>query len=323
MALYKLESKKEDLSDGILIKANKEKIDYEKDFENWLENSPHLLSLDGSNSTIIWIGRQVTASEDEYYRFPDLIGIDGNGDLVIAELKKGKTPREVVAQTLEYAAWGEKLTYDELNNLALKYYDNHHEFDNMDLKDIYMSVFYPDNDEPMNIKFNTNQKMIIVAEEISTTVLNVAKYLNKSFDISCIQYEVFKNTNDEIFLSTEVIEKSGSLVKKHDVSGLSQGRWNGNVPVKEVVKNAVLKVTEGNYEKEFAPKEIINLILQDFPDFNISTARCQIIQDCVNHSSRKHYKGGQQDLYYLISKGKYRMYDKTKDGRWDSEGKQV
>jgi hypothetical protein len=33
-----------------------------------------------------------------------LIGIDSAGDLLIVELKKGKTPREVVAQILEYAA---------------------------------------------------------------------------------------------------------------------------------------------------------------------------------------------------------------------------
>ncbi len=35
--------------------------------------------------------------------FSDLLGLDKDGNIVIVELKRGKTPREVVAQLLEYA----------------------------------------------------------------------------------------------------------------------------------------------------------------------------------------------------------------------------
>jgi RecB family endonuclease NucS len=35
----------------------------------------------------------------------DLLCINGDGDIVIVELKRDKTPREITAQALDYASW--------------------------------------------------------------------------------------------------------------------------------------------------------------------------------------------------------------------------
>lgn len=43
MGLYKLEFKSDDLSSGVLEEAVIGNIDYEKNFECWLENSPNVL----------------------------------------------------------------------------------------------------------------------------------------------------------------------------------------------------------------------------------------------------------------------------------------
>ena len=37
-----------------------------------------------------------------------------DGSLVLIELKRGRTPREVVAQALDYASWVEELQPDEI-----------------------------------------------------------------------------------------------------------------------------------------------------------------------------------------------------------------
>src|SRR5688572_24803690 len=55
-------------------------------------------------------GRQVPTI---YGKYIDLLAIDAEGDLTVVELKRDKTPREVVAQTLDYAAWVQTLTYDQ------------------------------------------------------------------------------------------------------------------------------------------------------------------------------------------------------------------
>lgn len=324
MGLYKLNYKKKDLSDGVLEGTNKKSVDYEKDFENWLENSPHVLFEDDF-TTVMWIGRQVTATNDKYVRYPDLLGINANGDLVIVELKKGKTPREVVAQILEYAAWSSNLNYKDLNTMAIKYYENDSQFESMELYEIFNTIFYPDNNDDVEIKFNTSQKLFIIAEEITATVKEVVKYLNRvgGLDIICIEYDVYKTETGDFFIGTEKIEDSKEVSSKAINVNTDGSRWNEDIKVRDVIKKAVLAITKGEISAVFTPKEVINLVLQKYPDFNKSTARCQIIQDCVNHSSRRHYKGGQQDLYFLIDKGHYRLYDVKKDGSWNWEGKRI
>lgn len=40
MGLYKLRFNDDQLESGVMERATNQSIDYEKDFENWLENSP-------------------------------------------------------------------------------------------------------------------------------------------------------------------------------------------------------------------------------------------------------------------------------------------
>ncbi|WP_270940592.1 hypothetical protein [Romboutsia lituseburensis] len=89
MGLYKLSNTEHDIEDGVARKIKPDSIDYEKYFESWLENTPSmLLDDDESTNTVLWIGRQVSASVGDSEKFPDMIGIDSSGDLVIVELKK-------------------------------------------------------------------------------------------------------------------------------------------------------------------------------------------------------------------------------------------
>jgi len=86
--------------------------DLERVLEDTIEANPHLL-LEGEE-VAIFARQPVTA----FGKYPDLLGIDETGACVIIELKRGETPREVVAQALEYAAWADSLTQDDLNDLA-------------------------------------------------------------------------------------------------------------------------------------------------------------------------------------------------------------
>ena len=71
--------------------------------ENWIEKDPSLLGLDIMN-----IGRQVPT---DFGGRIDLQDINAEGDLTIIELKRKRTSREVVAQTLENASWVNNLLY--------------------------------------------------------------------------------------------------------------------------------------------------------------------------------------------------------------------
>lgn len=53
------------------------------------------------------IGKGVTTNLNTYI---DLLGIDREGNAAIIELKRGRTPREILAQGLEYGSFVERLT---------------------------------------------------------------------------------------------------------------------------------------------------------------------------------------------------------------------
>src|SRR5438034_9637700 len=78
------------------------------------------LSLVGEG--LLLIKRQVTTTSGKYV---DILAVDVQGTLVVIELKRGRTPRDAVAQLLDYAAWAKNLSrqaiadyYSEFHNGA-------------------------------------------------------------------------------------------------------------------------------------------------------------------------------------------------------------
>ena len=323
MGLYKLRVEDDDINKGVLEKVVSQSIDYEKLFESWLENSPDVLL---EEETILWIGRQLNIQVGDGNKYPDLIGINSKGDIVICELKKGKTPREVIAQILEYASWAKSLTYEDLNNICKRYYQNDELLKGKELIEVFKEVFYPEDDEDINIIFNNQQRLFIIAEEISKVVLEVINYLNSEYFVPIIgvEYSVYKSSEGEFIVNTNKccgFEK----IKNFNTSNTSSnsGGWNECIPVKDVIYNAVKKMTSLDNNKIFKPIEVIREVEKNYPNVNKTTVRCQLIQDCVNHTSRKHYPNGQRDLYFLVSKGNYRLYNKSTDGVWNFKGESI
>ncbi len=85
----------------------------EKGLEDQLVKDPSRV-----NSDLLVIGRQVRT---DFGGIIDLLCVDKNGCTVVIELKKGRTPRDVTAQTLDYASWAKGLSRDRLTKIARKY----------------------------------------------------------------------------------------------------------------------------------------------------------------------------------------------------------
>jgi RecB family endonuclease NucS len=51
----------------------------------------------------------------------DLLAIAPDASLILIELKRGRTPREVVAQAIDYAAWLEALGADDIGRIYSRY----------------------------------------------------------------------------------------------------------------------------------------------------------------------------------------------------------
>ena len=89
------------------------KLDFEERIENWIVEDASIV-----NEDLVVIGRQVGT---DYGGYIDLLAIDPVGNLVILELKRQKTPRDIVAQALDYASWVDDLGASKVEAIAEDY----------------------------------------------------------------------------------------------------------------------------------------------------------------------------------------------------------
>ena len=161
----------------------------EIDLEDWIENDITLISKD-----LLIIGRQVRTYKPN--ADIDLLCLDKNGDVVIIEIKRDKTPREVTAQTLDYASWIKDLSYDDIVSKANEYLNKKKQ----SLEDAFLSKF--DNDLPEEL--NLGHRMLIVASELDNETERIIKYLSEEYDvpINFVKFQYFrKKENEQEFLA--------------------------------------------------------------------------------------------------------------------------
>ena len=83
--------------------------------ESWLENNSDAILEDGK---LLLIGRQVVTNLGGVI---DLLGIDREGNTVVIELKRDRTPRDTLAQALEYASFVEELGTEQIEEIFQHY----------------------------------------------------------------------------------------------------------------------------------------------------------------------------------------------------------
>lgn len=302
MAIYKLLKRDGDIEGAELAEASRTQLSLEKHLESWLERSPWAIAQE----PLLIISRQTTATLENRSIYPDLLALDGDGNLVIVELKKGRAPRDVIAQILDYAAWASTLSADEISDLAERYFALVGCSADQSLTSAFGDCFEVDCLPPLGSRL----RIFIAAEDIPSGVSRVARFLRTehAMDISCVQFTIYQTDAGEILVNSDMIvgAEEAKGVKK---TNSSQGdRWSGK-PAKDIVREAVLEIVNSDTKKSFAPKEVVAKVLGKYPEFNRSTITCQLIADCVNHTSRHHYPGGQRDYYWWLQKGKYRLFD--------------
>ena len=163
----------------------------EADLEVLLENNPEYF-FEGSN--VLIIGRQVTTNLNS---FIDLLGIDKSGNIVVVELKRGKTPRETIAQILEYASFIERLDYSQLNEIFQDYSGEENNLDE------YHQQYFK-NQPDIKVSFNKSTRLIIISQEISREIQQTAQFLqNKGVDIHCMQFKYFETSAGEKIITSD------------------------------------------------------------------------------------------------------------------------
>jgi hypothetical protein len=110
------------------------------------------------------IGRQVIT---DFGKHIDLLAIDAAGDLYVIELKKDRTPRQVVAQALEYGFWAQSLSFEALADL----YSHHHHGDDFD------SAFSTHFETDLPEAINTGHHLVVVATGMDRSTEQIIDYV--------------------------------------------------------------------------------------------------------------------------------------------------
>lgn len=208
--------------------------------ETWLENNPDKIIESGN---LLIIGRQVTTNLGS---FIDLLAVDRQGDLVVIELKRNRTPRETLAQALEYTSFGEKLGYEQLEDILRNYIGD----EVANLAQYHREYFDLATDEA--VVFNNDQRIVIVGQKITPEIRQTSTFLrNKGVRVTCLEFTFFKAEGGLRLLSTNIVVgnesnmiakvSSGSLPITSEVAFLATLDQNG-----KLVLGRLLEWAKGN-----------------------------------------------------------------------------
>ncbi len=170
-------------------------VDHEESvLEAWLESNPDKILEDGR---ILLIGRQVRT---DLGGFIDLLGVDREGNVVVVELKRDRTPRDVVAQALEYAAFAARLDMDALEGI----FRVHEQDESLSLADCHRECFSVGQSEA--VAFNKDQHIVVVGQQVTPAIRQTASFLgSKGIRVTCVEFTFFKAAEGGRLLSQEVV----------------------------------------------------------------------------------------------------------------------
>jgi len=186
-----------------------DRLDLESTLEDWLEADISVI-----DTALLVIGRQVPTDFGGYI---DLLCLNPQGDTVIVELKRDKTPREITAQALDYASWVNDLSRERITDIANRYLGSRGP-----LEEAFKGRFgieLPD-------VLNESHQIAIVASVIDLSSERIIKYLSEvhGVNINAVTFQCFVNSSGPKFLARvfliepnevelNVIAKSGSKRK--------------------------------------------------------------------------------------------------------------
>ena len=151
----------------------------------------------------------------------DLLAIAPDASLILIELKRDRTPREVVAQALDYASWVDDLTADRLSQIYGKFSGGGN------LGEAFKQRF---NIELEEESINKSHQIIIVASELDPSTERIVDYLSKNgISINVLFFKVFVH-GDEQFLSRAWLidpsETQTNAAQATAVSANAKESWN-------------------------------------------------------------------------------------------------
>ena len=156
------------------------KLDQEERLEDWIVADPSVLGMG-----LAVVARQVQTS---FGGRIDILALDSDANLLVFELKKGRTPREVIAQLLDYGSWVKNLTFADLDRVS-------QQWQGKTLATLFETAFGAGLPETVN----ASHSLILVGSELDDSSERIINYLADQYDVSinAVFFRFFQDSGSE------------------------------------------------------------------------------------------------------------------------------
>ncbi len=162
---------------GKLTPLSDGRLDLESRLEDWLETDIGVLGR-----PLLTIGRQV---QTDHGGVIDLLCLDPAGDLVVVELKRDRTPRDVTAQLLDYGSWVAGLSAEDVVDLAGDFLP----------KEVSLESAFRDRfDEPLPEVLNESHQLLVIGSTVDPASERIIRYLSDAYGVSinAVTFQYFR-----------------------------------------------------------------------------------------------------------------------------------
>jgi hypothetical protein len=202
------------ITDGSPEPINYSALDSEKKLQDILAKRIDILADD-----LLLLGREVVT---DYGKRIDMLAIDIEGNLTIIELKRDRTPREVVAQAIDYASWVQNLTYDEIKSI----FESNHE--NQPFEVAFSTKFGIEDENQPPEKLNQEHKILIVCSALDPETERIIHYLSSNYNVpvNAVFFRYFKSEGQE-YLSRSWLLDPTEIIEREPGASKAEA-WNGH-----------------------------------------------------------------------------------------------
>lgn len=152
----------------------------------------------------------------------DLLAIAPDGALILIELKRDRTPREVVAQAIDYACWVEALEADAIAAIYGRFKPNGN------LANDFQTRFGQPLDED---QLNQNHEIVIVATQLDGSSERIVEYLNqRGIPINVLCFQIFEHGEQQLLSRAwllDPVETQASVATQPKRGAREREPWNG------------------------------------------------------------------------------------------------
>ncbi|MEX2157782.1 MAG: nuclease [Dehalococcoidia bacterium] len=202
-AIWKVASQPEPLAESSLVN--------EQFLESMIVAAPRMLSDEW-----MLIGRQ---EDTGFGGRIDLLAIAPDGSLVLIELKRDRTPRDVVAQALDYACWVERLRAEDIAAIYTRFAPGR------SLADDFRSRFGHELDED---SLNQSHQIIVVAASLDASTERIVAYLSdRDIPINVLCFQVFTLGADQLLSRAWLLDPVRTQVSAATTPDGPNEPWNG------------------------------------------------------------------------------------------------